>query len=336
MSAEALGDRARAGRAGASATSGGASTGASRVNAGGYVGHSAVRRFVMGDDASVRAARPDEIEAMRDLVRDAMREGALGFCSSQLDIHVAHDGREVPSNHAAPEELVALAARAGRVRRGALEFIPRSFVDGLRRARTARCCARWPRASGKPIELHTLTPLLAAPDRLAASRSSSRATPSREGIPHPPDVPDQQAGCPLRARLDLPVRRVPDASASALTLPPGERERRAARSGGARRRCGASSPTRRARAFVFAWEILSGRVRARPRARGVGRPDGGRARRPSAAQIRSTASSTWPWPTTSPRRSSSRRRMAAASSSWSRRCCASRSSWPAAATGAPI
>jgi N-acyl-D-aspartate/D-glutamate deacylase len=34
------------------------------VNAGSYVGHSAVRRFVMGDDASERAARPAEITAM--------------------------------------------------------------------------------------------------------------------------------------------------------------------------------------------------------------------------------------------------------------------------------
>ena len=41
-----------------------------------------------------------------------MREGAVGFTSSQLDLHVAHDGRGVPSNHAAPEELVALAGRA--------------------------------------------------------------------------------------------------------------------------------------------------------------------------------------------------------------------------------
>src|SRR4029079_14696098 len=91
------------------------------VNAGGYVGHSAVRRFVMGDDASVRAARPDEIDAMRDLVRDAMREGALGFSSSQHDIHVAHDGREVPSNHAAPEELIGLCAVLAEFGRGAVE-----------------------------------------------------------------------------------------------------------------------------------------------------------------------------------------------------------------------
>ena len=86
------------------------------VNVGANVGHCAVRRYVMGDDASERTATDDEIAAMQDLVRAAMRDGAIGFTSSQLDLHVAHDGRGVPSNHAAPEELVALAGVLARVR----------------------------------------------------------------------------------------------------------------------------------------------------------------------------------------------------------------------------
>ncbi len=72
------------------------------VNVGTNVGHCAVRRFVMGDDASERAATDDEIEQMQDLVRAAMRDGAIGFTSSQLELHVAHDGRGVPSNYRHP------------------------------------------------------------------------------------------------------------------------------------------------------------------------------------------------------------------------------------------
>jgi len=69
------------------------------VNMGANVGHyCAVRRNVMGDDASERAATADEISAMQALVRAAMRDGAMGFTSSQLELHVAHDGRGVPSN----------------------------------------------------------------------------------------------------------------------------------------------------------------------------------------------------------------------------------------------
>src|SRR6185295_11276059 len=100
------------------------------VNVASYVGHSAVRRWVMGDDASNRPATSDEITAMQQLVRQSMREGAIGFSTSQLDIHVGEDGREVPSNHADREEIVALCAVLAEFERGAVEIIPRSFNAG--------------------------------------------------------------------------------------------------------------------------------------------------------------------------------------------------------------
>ena len=67
---------------------------------------------------------------MAALVRDAMRDGAVGFSSSQLDLHVTHDGRPVPSNLAAPDELVALAAVLGEFPSGAIEFISRTNLEG--------------------------------------------------------------------------------------------------------------------------------------------------------------------------------------------------------------
>jgi len=127
------------------------------VNAGGYVGHSAVRRFVMGDDASERRATAAEIAAMQRLVRQAMREGALGFSTSQLDIHVGDDGREVPSNHAAPEEIVALCSVLAEFDHGAIEAIPRSFAEGYG-ANDRELLHAMARASRKPIELNILTP----------------------------------------------------------------------------------------------------------------------------------------------------------------------------------
>jgi len=100
------------------------------INVGSYVGHCAVRRFVMGDDASEREATPEEIAAMQGLVRDAMREGALGFSTSQIDVHVGEDGREVPSNHASAHEILELASVLAEFDRGAVEIIPRSFSRG--------------------------------------------------------------------------------------------------------------------------------------------------------------------------------------------------------------
>jgi len=222
------------------------------VNAGGYVGHSAVRRFVMGDDASVRAARPDEIEAMRDLVRDAMREGALGFSSSQLDIHVAHDGREVPSNHAAPEELVALAGVLGEFDAGALEFIARSFVTGWdeRDRALLRAMAS---ASGKPIEVHTLTPLVAAPTGWLESLEFARAA-QAEGIPIHPMFPTNKLGAHFALDSTFVFDEFPSFR-RALTLPPGERER-ALRDPAVREQMRRDLADPEGRAFVFAWEIL--------------------------------------------------------------------------------
>ncbi len=127
------------------------------VNAGGYVGHCAVRRFVMGDDASEREATGEEIAAMQELVRQAMREGALGFSTSQLDIHVGDDGREVPSNHASPEEVIALCSVLAEFDHGAIEAIPRSFASGYDEKDRELLHAMY-RASGKPIELNILTP----------------------------------------------------------------------------------------------------------------------------------------------------------------------------------
>jgi len=127
------------------------------VNVGGYVGHSAVRRFVMGDDGSERTATSEEIEAMRELVRQAMREGAIGFSTSQLDIHIGEDGREVPSNHASPEEVIALCGVLSEFDYGAVEIIPRSFAAGYDEA-DRKLLVDIYEASGKPIELNPLIP----------------------------------------------------------------------------------------------------------------------------------------------------------------------------------
>ena len=58
------------------------------VNAGFYLGHSTVRRFVLGDDAQERAASPDEVDTMRAIVRTAMQAGAAGFSSSHAATHL--------------------------------------------------------------------------------------------------------------------------------------------------------------------------------------------------------------------------------------------------------
>jgi N-acyl-D-aspartate/D-glutamate deacylase len=123
------------------------------VNAAAYVGHSAIRRYVMGDDASERAATRDEITAMQQVLRDAMRAGAHGFSTSQIDLHQAHDGRPVPSNLATDEEVIALSSVLAEFDHGAIEIIPRSFPEGYDE-RDRILLRRMSEVSGKPIDLN--------------------------------------------------------------------------------------------------------------------------------------------------------------------------------------
>ena len=222
------------------------------VNAGGYVGHSAVRRYVMGDDASLRAARADEISAMQELVRQAMREGALGFSSSQLDIHVAHDGREVPSNHASPEEVVALSAVLAEFGRGALEFIPRSFVEGYNSADRELIRAMY-RACGRPIELNTLTPLPAAPDGWERTLEFANQA-FRDGMRLHPMFPTNKLSAHFALASTFLFDEMPSFRA-ALTLPLGERDRRL-RDPAVREQMRAELADPTGRAFVFVWQIV--------------------------------------------------------------------------------
>ncbi len=100
------------------------------INAAVYVGHSALRRFVMGEGASERAASADEVRHMCGLVREAMAAGAAGFSSSQAPTHVDHLGRPVPSRHAPFEEVAALAEAAGEGGAGSIAYLAESAVQG--------------------------------------------------------------------------------------------------------------------------------------------------------------------------------------------------------------
>ena len=101
------------------------------VNLACYIGHSNLRRWVMGADASDRAATTDEIDAMRVMVAEAMAAGAAGVSSSAAPTHLDGDDRPVPSRVGERDELVALVAVAGRAGAGSIAFLPASAIGGL-------------------------------------------------------------------------------------------------------------------------------------------------------------------------------------------------------------
>jgi len=93
------------------------------VNAGFLVGHSAIRRCVMGDETD-RAAKPDEIDAMTQLLDAALASGGLGFSSSKAATHNDAAGHPVPSRAAELEEFLELCRVVARHEGTTVEVIP--------------------------------------------------------------------------------------------------------------------------------------------------------------------------------------------------------------------
>lgn len=93
-------------------------------NAGFLVGHSALRRTVMGERSVGEFASEDELKAMKELLAESIEAGGLGFSSSWAKTHNDADGDAVPSRHASQRELVELCAVLKDSPAVALEFIP--------------------------------------------------------------------------------------------------------------------------------------------------------------------------------------------------------------------
>jgi N-acyl-D-amino-acid deacylase len=89
-----------------------------------YIGHTALRLFAMGDEAYERVAKPDEIEEMRAVLRQALLAGAAGFATSFAITHRGADGKPVPSRFADRAEFEALLDVVGEVGRGVVAIAP--------------------------------------------------------------------------------------------------------------------------------------------------------------------------------------------------------------------
>ena len=86
---------------------------AASINLCGLVGHSATRRYVMGERAVEELATEDEIRAIATLAGQSVKEGAVGFSTSRLPSHRLPDGRSVPGTFADRDELCAIAQSVG-------------------------------------------------------------------------------------------------------------------------------------------------------------------------------------------------------------------------------
>jgi N-acyl-D-aspartate/D-glutamate deacylase len=124
------------------------------INAGFLVGHSAVRRSVLGEGCH-EPATEEQVQAMARLVAEACAAGALGFSSSTAPTHNDAEGEPVPSRAASPEELVALCGAVRDAPGTTLECILAGCINGFTDAERDLLAAMSV-AAGRPVNWNVL------------------------------------------------------------------------------------------------------------------------------------------------------------------------------------
>lgn len=148
------------------------------INAGFLVGHSALRRIVMGEAAVGESATQDQLAEMERLLHRSINEGGLGFSSSNAPTHNDGAGNPVPSRFATREELVALAKASGEHPGTTLEFIP--TVGAFKEEHMELMCAM-SRAANRPLNWNVLQASSAMPGLHQNQLSASDYAAARGG-----------------------------------------------------------------------------------------------------------------------------------------------------------
>jgi N-acyl-D-amino-acid deacylase len=92
------------------------------INYAGYVGHSALRTYAMGERAFSERATDEDMQKMERELRDAIRAGAIGFTTSRSPSHETPDRRPVASRVAPWDEVRRLVGAMGEMNAGIFEI----------------------------------------------------------------------------------------------------------------------------------------------------------------------------------------------------------------------
>jgi N-acyl-D-aspartate/D-glutamate deacylase len=125
------------------------------INYGAYIGHSALRMYVMGKRALSETATEDDLARMAAAVREAMRAGAMGFSSSRSTTHVTPDDTPVASRIAEWSEVDRLVGAMAEVGAGIFQIGPDISGGAAQRAFLARL-KRVALESGRPVMFGTI------------------------------------------------------------------------------------------------------------------------------------------------------------------------------------
>ncbi len=126
------------------------------INYGAYIGHSALRMYVMGKRALSEPATEDDLARMVAAVREAIRAGAMGFSSSRSTTHVTPDDTPVASRIAEWSEVDRLVGAMGELGAGIFQVGPDISGGPAQRAFLARL-KRVALESGRPVMFGTIS-----------------------------------------------------------------------------------------------------------------------------------------------------------------------------------
>ncbi len=114
------------------------------INVTALIGHTPLRLYVMGEEATERPATETEVKQMRGIVREAIAAGAAGFATSKAPTHLGYGGKPVPSRAAGQDEVLAIAGALGELGQGVIQatFGPGLFFDEF---------AELARETGRPV-----------------------------------------------------------------------------------------------------------------------------------------------------------------------------------------
>jgi len=126
------------------------------LNYGSYIGHSALRMYVMGRRALTEQATPDDLARMKGLVREAIKAGAMGFSTSRSGTHVTPDETPVASRVGDWREIDELVSVMTDLDAGIFQVAPdvssgpsqRAFLERLRNVALD---------SGRPVMFGTIS-----------------------------------------------------------------------------------------------------------------------------------------------------------------------------------
>ena len=136
------------------------------LNYGGYVGHTALRTYVMRERAFTEASSEADRAEMKRILREAVQAGAMGFSTTRSPAHKTSEGDPVPSRLADWNEVRELVMELGALNRGMVEISgeptmgqdpndPNHYENRLRDLAVD---------SGRPIFFPALSSRRAAPD----------------------------------------------------------------------------------------------------------------------------------------------------------------------------